>query len=219
MNFDKLTVAKSVLNRELVAYNNFLGDNYIYIIAGMHGNEPEGVFVLERLFAWLETIDLTRSLIIIPQANPDGYKNKTRVNANMVDLNRNFPASNWSPSFDLAKYNPGPQPASEPETRFLIELFNHFPPEYVISVHSWKPMLNINTKGRELAGHIAKFNGYEIVDDIGYPTPGSLDNYLTEKYDCGVVTYECPETSSGMSLEEIWLENEHGLKDVFLNYF
>jgi len=219
MKFKKIHTALTVLGNELEVYNNYIDDSYLYLIAGVHGNEPEGVFVLAELFAWLQSIDLTTAVIVIPILNPDGYKAETRCNANQVDLNRNLPASNWSADYEQANYNPGPKPLSEPENQMLVKLLSKYNPHTIISFHSWKPLLNINAKAEILAGHIARFNNYHTTQDIGYPTPGSLDSYATEKYNCAILTYECPELSSGLSLEEIWAENEHGLKDVFLNYF
>lgn len=219
MKFKKIHIGKTVLGKELEAYANYVDDSYLYLIAGVHGDEPEGVFVLDNLFRWLQSIDLTTAVIVIPILNLDGYSAETRVNANKVDLNRNLPSTNWSAHYEQAKYNPGPKPLSEPENQMLADLLAKYTPHTIISFHSWKPMLNINSQAVTLASQIARFNNYPITQDIGYPTPGSLDSYATDKYGCAVLTYECPELSSGLSLEEIWLENEHGLKDIFLNYF
>ena len=50
---------------------------------------------------------------VIAVANPDGLQKQTRTNANGVDINRNFPASNWQSSLRKTQYYNGPAPASE----------------------------------------------------------------------------------------------------------
>ena len=70
----------------------------------------------------------------------------------------------------------------------------------------------------EVAELIHKFNQYPVKDDIGYPTPGSLGQYGVAEYNCGVLTFECPTISeSGKSLQEIWIENEQGLKSLLVS--
>jgi protein MpaA len=102
---------------------------------------------------------------------------------------------------------------SEPENQFLDQLFKKYPPGLIISFHSWKPMLNHNGPDcQKFADHVAKFNHYEVVADIdGHPTPGSLGEYGPEQYHTPVLTFEAPLISTGMELEEIWLESKDGL--------
>jgi protein MpaA len=77
--------------------------------------------------------------------NPDGWKAKTRTNANGVDLNRNFPTGDWESQAigywkkktksDPRRY-PGPDAASEVETKCLMKHFEEFKPDFLISVHT-----------------------------------------------------------------------------------
>ncbi len=70
-------------------------------VSSLHGDEPVGMqmclyFVEELLYeyesnAYIRDL-LGRTIIwLVPLANPDGYVNYTRVNANGWDLNRSFP--------------------------------------------------------------------------------------------------------------------------------
>ena len=120
MNFKELKPGTSVEGDEIPAFickNNT--KTYTYIMAGVHGDEVEGVYVLKQLFEWLQQEEAIKtSLIVIPILNVDGYRAATRVNAHGVDLNRNCPSAQWSDKYTDAKYNPGSAPLSEPENVF-----------------------------------------------------------------------------------------------------
>lgn len=191
---------------------------YLYLLAGVHGDEVEGVYVLKELYAWLKLNHDLKDLpmIVIPILNVDGYKNQTRVNAHSVDLNRNLPTKDWSNDHKEAKYNPGPKALSEPENQFLVKLMDKYRPGLIMSFHTWKPILNYNGECQDIADFLSEFNDYETASDIGYPTPGSLGTFAVEKYNSPVLTFECPELRTHReTLKEIWLENEEGLKKVF----
>lgn len=188
---------------------------YLYLLGGVHGDEVEGVYVLKELLQWLKTEHSLKDLpmIVIPILNVDGYKNQTRTNAHLVDLNRNLPTKDWASTYKEPKYNPGPAPMSEIENQFLIKLMDKYRPGLILSFHSWKPILNYNGNCKDVAEFISHFNNYEIASDIGYPTPGSLGTFAQEKYDSPVLTFECPELKRHReTLKEIWQENEQGLK-------
>lgn len=189
---------------------------HIYLIGGTHGDEVEGVYVLKELFEWLKSDHSLEELpiVVVPILNMDGYRAGTRVNSHAVDLNRNYPSANWSEQERKPKYNPGPEALSEPENQFLIKLFNKFKPGFVLSFHSWKPLLNFNGDAREIAEYLSSYNEYKTVPDIGYPTPGSLGTFVPETYGCGVLTFECPVLDENLSLKKIWEENAEGLKNL-----
>ena len=191
---------------------------YLYLLGGVHGDEVEGVYVLKELFAWLKTEHTLKDLpmIVIPILNVDGYLANSRTNAHLVDLNRNLPTKDWSTEHTKPRYNPGPKPLSEPENQFLVKLLDKYKPGMIISFHTWKPILNYNGDCKEEADFLAGFNQYEVASDIGYPTPGSLGTFANEKYNCPVLTFECPELKKHKeTLKEIWEENEEGLKKFF----
>lgn len=215
MIFTELAPGSSVENNEIPAFKTDVdAQKYLYLLAGTHGDEVEGVYVLQRLFDWLKEEHALKDLpiIVIPILNPDGYRAQTRINSHAVDLNRNYPTQNWSGEFKKEKYNPGPKALSEPENVFLDKLFHKFKPGLILSFHSWKAILNYNDDAQDVADYIASFNGYPIADDIGYPTPGSLGTYGPEKFGAPVLTFECPVLGEEKTLKSIWDENEEGLK-------
>lgn len=191
---------------------------YLYLMAGVHGDEVEGVYVLKELFSWLKQEHSLKDMpmVVIPILNVDGYRTQSRVNAHLVDLNRNLPTKDWSGNATQPKYNPGPKPLSEPENQFLVKLLDKYKPGMIISFHTWKPILNFNGDCKDIAEYLNGFNQYEMDSDIGYPTPGSLGTFGPEKYSCPVLTFECPELRTHReSLKDIWKENEEGLKSMF----
>lgn len=191
---------------------------YLYLLAGVHGDEVEGVYVLKELFSWLKLEHGLKDLpaVVIPILNVDGYRNQRRVNAHSVDLNRNLPTNDWTSKVTQPKYNPGPKALSEPENQFLVKLFDKYRPGFIISFHTWKPILNYNGNCKDVAEYLNKFNNYETAGDIGYPTPGSLGTFGVERYQAPVLTFECPELKTHReSLKDIWKENEEGLKSFF----
>ena len=147
MIFSELPSGKSVEGNEIEVFKSEVtGEKYIYLMAGTHGDEVEGVFVLKKLFEWLKEDHSLKDmpLIVLPILNPDGYRMGTRVNSQGVDLNRNYPTEDWSGEYTQDKYNPGSGPLSEPENVFLDKLFNKYKPAIILSFHSWKPILNFN---------------------------------------------------------------------------
>jgi len=219
VNFNSLKPGKSVEGSQITAFRSEVkGDKYIYLLAGVHGDEVEGVYVLNSLFDHLKRQeDLEIPIIIIPILNIDGYRSGTRVNSNGVDLNRNCPSQSWSSETSEEKYFPGRSAGSEPENQFLFKLMDKFAPGIILSFHSWKPIINYNGDCRDLAIELSKFNQYQALADIGYPTPGSLGDFGPEKYNSPVITYECPLLNDRESLEEIWQENSNALSKLFSN--
>lgn len=219
MIFSSLESGQSVEGLPIPVFKTEVkASKYLYLIGGVHGDEVEGVFVLKELFDWLKNEHNLKDLplIVIPILNVDGYKNQTRVNAHLVDLNRNLPTKDWTNVAKEPRYNPGTKPLSEPENQFLVKLMDKFRPGLIVSFHTWKPILNYNGDCQDIAEYLSRFNNYVTDSDIGYPTPGSLGSYATEKYNCPVLTFECPELKIHKeTLKEIWDENEEGLKGLF----
>lgn len=216
MIFTELEPGRSVEGHPIPAYmTDVKAKKYLYLIAGTHGDEVEGIHVLKELFNWLKKEHSLKDLpiVVVPILNVDGYRASSRVNAHMVDLNRNYPTKDWSPTAEQAKYNPGPKALSEPENQFLVKLLDKYPPGFILSFHTWKPILNYNGDCQDVAEFLSTYNQYPIAGDIGYPTPGSFGSFVPEKYKAGVLTFECPPLSEEKGFKEIWQENERGLKD------
>lgn len=176
----------------------------LLLIGGVHGDEPEGVELATQLLAWLQKnnkVDL-QPWILIPCLNLDGYKKQLRTNSRGVDLNRNFPTSDWSPEHRAPRYFPGPAPGSENETQALIQLIQERKPHMIVHFHSWKPcVVYTGESGRSTAEMLAQECGLSAHEDIGYPTPGSLGQFGWLNYKIPVICIEAQEHSP---LELIW---------------
>ena len=123
--------------------------------------------------------------------NFDGILAHERRNANHVDLNRNLPTKDWTAEVVTERYSPGAAAGSELENQALVQyLESAEKPVLIISLHSWKPMLNINGDCRRVAEAIGASTGYLIEESIGYPTPGCLGTYAGLERAIPTITYE-----------------------------
>jgi protein MpaA len=218
MKFTELTPGKSVKGQNIPAFKSQLdAPKYNYILGAVHGDEVEGAHLAQKLFQWLsETNEVNLPLIIVPIVNVDGFQAKSRVNANGVDLNRNLPSKQWTPEAREAKYFPGKAPLSEPENQFLVDLFKQYPPRFILSFHSWYPVINYNGACKEIAEFLAQYNKYPIeADFLTHPTPGSLGEFGPQEFKSPVLTFECPVLSDTVTLESVWKENEEAFKKLF----
>lgn len=180
----------------------------ILILGGTHGVEPQSEYVArelarhfnlkkiyniknEEIFDLFEGEINQKHVIIIPDLNRAGLKNRTRGNANGVDLNRNMPAYNWSPNSADRAYYPGLEPASEKETKALLDVISANNFEMFLSIHTNHYVKNenppqVNFDGpQESVGHIeagilAELIELPLTHDIGYSTPGSLGSYAKD---------------------------------------
>jgi len=104
----------------------------LLVIGQIHGNEPAGRSVIAALRATKVPADT--AIWTITSVNPDGSAAGKRRNARGVDLNRNFPTK-WQPKAFSPSRNPGPSPASEPETKAVMAFINKLRPDGVITFH------------------------------------------------------------------------------------
>jgi murein peptide amidase A len=170
----------------------------VLLIAGMHGDEPEGLYLMDELINTQAFEDISEyvDLYFIPRLNPDGVEAQTRVNGRGVDLNRNFPNKDWSVVARAERYNPGPEPGSENETRGLMLWLEAKRPHFILNFHAWNPMVNFNGDCRDLAELMSSINECPVTSDMGYPTPGSAGTWFWEALGIPSITLEIQEGSS-----------------------
>ena len=164
----------------------------ILVIGVFHGDEPDGEYLINRYLS--EKSNTKNRLFFIPCLNPDGKEAKTRQNANGVDLNRNFPAKNWTISAKDEYYG-GEKPASEVETQFLVYVIEKYVPDLIITLHEPYSVVNYDGPAKEEAEKISKITGYKVEESIGYPTPGSFGTYCGIERKIPTITLELPENS------------------------
>jgi len=170
----------------------------VLLVGGIHGDEYSSVTIV---FKWLRTLDAHHSGLfhwrIVPLLNPDGLlrDESQRMNANGVDLNRNFPMPQWETAAheywvnqtnrDPRRY-PGERPLSEPETRWLVEQIDAFGPDVIVTVHAPHGVVDYD------GPHDGPYKlGLLYLNLLG-TYPGSLGNYAGVQRRIPVVTVELP---------------------------
>ncbi len=132
------SIGRSVKGREIAVRANFdlstapAPPNCAFFIGGTHGDEPATIRLVESFAesaAWTELHDCP--IVLLPLANPDGYRRGTRYNARGVDLNRNC-GFNWRAD---SEEPPGPGPWSEPENVALRDFILAWRPAKIVSLH------------------------------------------------------------------------------------
>lgn len=188
---DSFIFGHSSQNIPVVAWRFGKQGPRVLILGGVHGDEVEGVIAAHGLLdRWLSQYSLNLQITLVPMFNPDGVLSKQRMNGHGVDLNRNLPTNDWSPEVATPRYHPGPQANSETENQALVAFLDREKPVFILSLHSWKPLLNINGDCEPEAKAIAATTGYEITPTIGYSTPGCLGTYAGLERHIPTLTYE-----------------------------
>jgi protein MpaA len=191
-------IGHSVEGRPIELYSFGTGEHPVLVMGAIHGDETSSADVSRGLLADLQgnpPLAQGVPVAIIPIANPDGFAAGTRTNAHHVDLNRNFPASNYSARAPgrVRNNNPGKESASEPETLALMEAIQQLQPRLIITVHSMnKPSNNYDGPAASIAELMSRCNGYPATATIGYPTPGSLGTWAGVDRQIPIITLELP---------------------------
>jgi murein peptide amidase A len=209
----QVTVGYSVNGWPLTMYVFGDAPRPIFIFAAIHGNEWTSYSVARQLIELLDDRpDLYRGrcVAILPAANPDGLETNTRVNRNGVDVNRNFPAANWQLTERNDSFG-GDAPASEPETKAIINAVEILKPAEIISLHSiggGKHGNNFDGPAGQFADLLAAQNGYKVLPSMGYPTPGSFGTWAGIERHIPTITLELPRDASP---QQCWQENKAAL--------
>lgn len=200
----------SVKGQPIFGYRLGTGSQTVLFFGAFHGDEPESTMVVKKFLEYLrQNPDLLseRTAILVPVVNPDGLGAGERKNANGVDLNRNYPTSNWNSEGKGTNYWGGKSPASEPETKVVVELLDRYKPDRIISIHCPYKCVNYDGPAESLAEIMSEENGYAVEPSIGYPTPGSFGSYAGIEGRIPTITLELPPTGE----EDVWKDNRGAL--------
>lgn len=169
----------------------------IMIIGCFHGDEPQGKYLIDK---YIKSVNNTE-LFFVPCLNEYGYKYNIRTNSNGVDLNRNFPTKNWIKS-EKDNFYGGDEPASEQETKDIIELVEKIKPKLILTLHAPYKVVNYDGNAKEIAQKISEIIKYPVEESIGYPTPGSFGTWAGIENGIATITLELDEECDITELEE-----------------
>ena len=170
----------------------------IVVIGCFHGDEPQGKYLIEKYI----NQKADTNLLFIPCLNEYGFEHNVRTNSNGVDLNRNFPTKNWELAKEKDNFYGGDEPASEKETRFLINIIERNKPKFILTLHAPYKVVNYDGPAEKFAELISKITGYPIEESIGYPTPGSFGTWAGIERKIPTVTLELDEECDVTELEK-----------------
>jgi protein MpaA len=163
----------------------------LIVVAGVHGDEPASVAAAIELWRALGSAPPPQPIWVLPVLNPDGIAAGTKNSSTGVDLNRNFPARDFTRVHEPG-YDPGPAALSEPETRVLASLVESSNPRGVVAIHAPLTCVNYDGPAGAWAAAVAQASGWPVRADLGYPTPGSLGSWLGVDRGLPVLTLELP---------------------------
>lgn len=201
------TIGYSVKGRPITAYQFGTGSQHIVYMGAMHGGEQGTKRLMDEWFNELnnnpDRIPSHRSIVIIPAVSPDGYASNSRLNANGIDLNRNFASGDWKQQVTLpgssAKTNAGgPNPMSEPETKAVANYISRIRPRLVITYHSKASIVEANESGDSaaIATDYANRARYRAVprsqtgNSFTHDTTGAMEDWMRDRLGLPCVVVE-----------------------------
>ena len=193
-------LGRSVQGRPIRAQVLGNGRETTLFIATIHGNEPAGTPLMERLADHLtDNPDLMsgQRIVIIAVANPDGMAANTRGNIRGVDLNRNFEARNR-----VNNGTNGLRALSEPEARAIRAAILKYDPDRIITLHQPLNCIDYDGPAKALAKHMARYCALPV-KKLG-ARPGSLGSYTGEELGIPTITMEMPAAATNLSKAALW---------------
>jgi protein MpaA len=208
------TAGRSVRGRVIYARDVVAAEPRVrvLVVGGIHGDELSSASLVLHWIRLAQQDAAQAHWRFIPVLNPDGMMRRParRMNANGVDLNRNFPTPDWereAPVYwekrtrkDPRRW-PGPSPLSEPETRYFHDEMEAFQPDLIVSVHAPYGVLDFDGPAVP-----PKRLGRLYLDQVGI-FPGSLGNYGGVHKGMPVVTIELPHalrTPRDAEMRQMW---------------
>ncbi|WP_432671253.1 M14 family metallopeptidase [Flavobacterium sp. SM2513] len=130
-------LGNSVQGRPIYKYEIGHGATKILMWSQMHGNESTTTKgLLDFMNMLQDASEITTKILqqytfcIVPMLNPDGAEVYTRVNANEVDLNRDF------------------QNLSQAESQLLMQCYRDFKPNFCFNLHDQRTIFGVGTTGK-----------------------------------------------------------------------
>ncbi len=204
------SIGTSVQGRPITAYQfgSNPASNMVLFIGAMHGAEQNAGNLLKQ---WIPNIDANpgkipsgRTIVVIPIINPDGYAADNRLNAQGIDLNRNFPATGWTEqvtepfSGGNITNAGGPYPLSAPESQALATYYETYKPRLTLTFHSRGGIVEANDAGDSIPlgaeyARLAYYQAiptYQIGNFFDYSTTGAFEDWANDRFNLPVLVVE-----------------------------
>jgi predicted deacylase len=188
-------IGRSVQGRDITLRTFGSGPKHVVLIGGLHTEHEDNSRAIAEMVAeyfgqHAGAVPSSVTLHIIPSANPDGTALGAHTNANGVDLNRNWPADDWSPDACHPRTGcraglGGPAPLSEPETFALYHFLAGVRPEITLVWHAHGPLVEANeVPGADAYANIyANAAGYGYIEEwSAYRITGQLIDALEQRH-------------------------------------
>lgn len=191
------TIGYSHQGRPITAYFFGNGSKTALFTGAIHGSEKSSY---DTTMSWINELESRaaeipkdKQVVVVPMLNPDGYYVYGRDNSRKVNLNRNFPASNWEKDITVSggkedKGGGGRSAGSERETQVLMSLVNRLNPYITVTYHSQGALVNSNSvaPAASLGSRYAGLAGYGFVPDeatvatFGFAMTGTFEDWMAE---------------------------------------
>ena len=175
----------------------------ILVIGGIHGNEYSSTSIIFKWLTLLNQFDTDPyHWRIVPLLNPDGLLQKLskRVNANGVDLDRNFSVNAAAGQNEASQYSEE-NTRWEPESQWLAEEIERYRPDAIITVHAPN-----SSHAYKLLNNYQPELGAQYQNTIA-TSPGSFNQYVGARIDIPILTVELPYADvmpTKSEINEIW---------------
>ena len=177
------------------------------IVAGLDGEDRIAVRWIDLLadeLARRPELYLSSEVLVFRAGNPDGLMKKVSENSRGVLINRNFPSRRYRPLPDLSS---GAGPATEAETRALLDNLYTFHPRRVIhlTATSARTRVAYNRSAREIAGELQRAYSLDIQPLDIEQYPGSLEDFADGTLEAGVLSIQL---NVGDDWQRIWSKHQ-----------
>ncbi len=234
----KIIIGSSVKSVSIDCYEIGKGITKIIFISAIHGNETGTVKLAHYIIDYLEKRNDFKdkfTFYIIPCLNPDGYREALknpdyfnggrvgRLNSNKVDLNRNFPTSEFKKesiySFgknyqEKEKVYCGEYGGSEPEIRALVDFVKNKNIKAAYFFHNTGKdvMGNKNELSQKLVKLYSQKTGFRFVSDEEWQ---KMEQTGTAKEWCEINSIAYVEVEGSSRWGNDWKKQKDAIRATF----